>query len=176
MDPSNFSWEIISRLFGEPFTSPAVGEFLSENGVDSVKLWQEVPIGLVTAEKQLISDTAEIDLKEIVGVRLRFRMGYLLRQFRRLGSEFLFSEVDYFAPGEAATAKAFTGSLPFSLSFADTEIDVLQKISVARSSQGEDAHNVYYFRRWDFPDYVLQTVFLTRSRQLRRVIGFLPLK
>ena len=175
MDCKSFSWSIVSRLLGQPFNSAVVQDFLAASGVDAVRLWKEVPIGLSQSTSSVQRDTCEIDLKDICGARMRFKMGYLLAGWEEFGSQFLFSGITYYAEGEDVSAKEFSGEMPFGLTFGDSEQVILSKIGRPCHAEGSDADGIYRFRRWDFSDYVVQVVFFARTLRLRRVFAFLPL-
>jgi hypothetical protein len=162
-------------MLGQPVIS-RVRDFLQQSGVDVVELWQDVPIGMATAAEVPPADTTEIDLKETCGIRLRFKRAYLLAELERFGSEYIFSGITYYAEGEDSTAKGFVGELPFGLSFADSETMVLGKVGQPSNQHGANADGTYFYHRWHLRDYILQAVFISDSKQLRRVIAYLPLK
>jgi len=175
MNPQRFSWENISKLLGQPAKSHAMRDFFTKGGIDVGTLWEYTPIGIMGKTIAPPRDLAEIDFKSRCGVQLQFGWGSLHAGFEELGSEFIFDGIKYYAEGEDS-ARGYDGSMPFGFTFSDTESVFLAKVEQPSQTRGGNATGVYRFHRWDFREYTVQAVFLSKTLLLRRVMAYLPMK
>jgi hypothetical protein len=174
MNSHNFSWEKVSKLFGQPVNSSAMKSFFADSGVDTGGL-REYAIGIANKDTAPPKDLAEIDLKERCGVRLSFGWGSLYVGFENLGSEFVLAGIRYYADGEDS-AHGYDGSMPFGFTFSDTESAFLAKVPRPSDSQDPGTNETYGYHRWDWDTYSLHALFRSRTLLLRRVSAFLPMK